>query len=29
MAEVHCLADVFVVVASLMERGLDELAARP
>ncbi|WP_116812094.1 hypothetical protein [Steroidobacter cummioxidans] len=32
MAEVHCLADVFVVVVSLIERGLgalDELEARP
>lgn len=31
MAEVHCLADVFVVVVSLIERGLnalDELEAR-
>lgn len=25
MAEVHCLADVLVVVVSLMERGLDAL----
>lgn len=25
MAEVHCLADVFVVVVSLIERGLDAL----
>jgi len=32
MVEVHCLADVFVVVVSLIERGLDaldELEARP
>lgn len=31
MVEVHCLADVFVVVVSLIERGfdaLDELEAR-
>ena len=25
MVEVHCLADVFVVVVSLIERGLDAL----
>jgi hypothetical protein len=32
MVEVHCLADVFVVVVPLIERGLDgldELEARP
>lgn len=32
MVEVHCLADVFVVVVALIERGLDgldELEARP
>lgn len=32
MAEVHCLADVFVAVVSLIERGLgalDESEARP
>ena len=32
MVEVHCLADVFVVLVSLIERGLDgldELEARP
>jgi hypothetical protein len=32
MVEVHCLADVFVVVVSLIGRGLDaldELEARP
>jgi hypothetical protein len=31
MAEVHCLADVFVVIVSFIERGLnalDELEAR-
>lgn len=27
MAEVHCLADVLVVVVSLIERGLDALDA--